>query len=165
MNAVGRVAAPGDDELSERAWQSRIANAVERCRANGWRLTPIRQRTLELVCRSTRVFKAYELLDRIGDAQVIASPMRVYRALEFLTRHGFVRHLKTINAFIWCDGPQQVAGFPFLICDHCESATALSDPDAGTQIIERASRYGFTVNPGTMELRGICRECTQRRAG
>ena len=68
MNAVGRVAAPGDDELSERAWQSRIANAVERCRANGWRLTPIRQRTLELVSRSTRVFKAYELLDRIGDA-------------------------------------------------------------------------------------------------
>ena len=162
VNDAGRTSAPDEDILPAAIGQSRVEDAVQRCRANGWRLTPIRRRTLELVSLSARPFKAYELLDRIGDEHVIASPMRVYRALEFLTGHGFVRHLKTINAFIWCASPQFMNDIPFVICDHCESAVALFDQDVCAMIVERAAWQGFEADLSTMELHGLCSICAEK---
>jgi Fur family transcriptional regulator, zinc uptake regulator len=140
--------------------QSQITIAMERCRANGWKLTPIRRRALMLMCQSDRPLGAYELLDRVGDGKTIPSPMRVYRALEFLTRHGFVRHLKSINAFVWCQQDHDVKDRPFLICDRCETAIPLTDTHAVELIRKSAARCGFKANIRTIEIRGLCSRCS-----
>lgn len=143
------------------ASQARLERAIERCRFNGWRLTPIRRRALESLCRANAPLKAYELIDRIGDDNRIASPMRVYRALDFLTGHGFVRHLKSINAFVWCDFAQEIRDVPFLICDRCGTTLPLTDPTLRRLLSERTEMRGFRADLETMELHGLCRACAE----
>lgn len=142
--------------------QSRLERAVDLCRTNNWRLTPIRRRAMELMCRTSGSLKAYQLIDHLGDAGSVGSPMRVYRALDFLTKHGFVRHLKTINAFAWCEFPAVTPETPFLICDDCGSVEALFDEKVRNFLDERSELVGFRVDQKKMELHGICRRCVER---
>ena len=140
--------------------RSEFDRATERCRANGWRLTPIRRHVMEQICGTHRTLRAYELTEWIGDDHRVAAPTRVYRALEFLTEHGFVRHLKSIGAFVWCGHRQGAQDAPYLICDRCGSAAALTDPAAQQSIREGISRLGFSVDLRTMELHGLCGDCS-----
>lgn len=157
---------PNDDmpqpNATQEACHSRLDRAIDRCRTNNWRLTPIRRRTMELMCRTSGSLKAYQLIDHVGDDRSTSSPMRVYRALDFLTKHGFVRHLKTINAFTWCEFPEATPETPFLICDDCGSVEALFDEKVRNFLHERSALVGFKVDLKTMELHGMCRQCVDR---
>lgn len=137
-----------------------IDEAIKRCEENRWRLTPIRLRAIELMCQSERPLKAYELLHVVSGDQRTASPMRVYRALDFLTTKHFVRHLKSINAFVWCASQDDAREAPFFICDQCGTAKPLSSPDVGALLRKRAAEQGFQAEPGTMEIHGLCEVCS-----
>lgn len=125
------------------------------------RMTPGRQRVLDLLTRAVRPVGAYELIDLLGaETGRRPAPISVYRALDFLVETGRVHRLASRNAFLACghahDAHQPVA---FLICDACgQVAERTSDAlvhDVGT--LTRAA--GFKPRAQVIEIAGRCSDC------
>jgi len=81
----------------------RIAAARTACEAAGERFTALRAHVLELIIEDGGAVKAYDLLDRLRPEVGSPKPPTVYRALDFLSRLGFVHRVEALNAFIACD--------------------------------------------------------------
>ncbi len=138
-----------------------VAAVASACQSRGLRLTPLRQRVLELIAAEEKPIKAYDLLDRLREEHGSAAPPTVYRALDFLLENGFIHKLESINAFVGCHHPDQVHQVPFLICDVCSSATELCDDRVAELLGAQAKERGFTARAQTLEVHGVCRACTK----
>ncbi|MFT4196448.1 MAG: Fur family transcriptional regulator [Pseudoxanthomonas sp.] len=140
-----------------------FVKAVQRaCQERGLRLTPIRQRVLELVAQAGRPVKAYDLLDQVRSSGGVGAdaPPTVYRALDFLMANGFIHKLSSVNAFVACHHPSSAQhSVPFLICDRCHSAVELEDREVVAQLEQRARELGFQPQAQTLEVHGLCEQC------
>jgi len=141
-----------------------LARAQAVCQARGERLTPQRRQVLELVWRSHRPVKAYDLLERLSTAGRRAAPPTVYRALEFLREAGLVHRLESLNAFIGCPRPDMRHSAQFLICTRCGAVAEMDDASLTAKIDANARRLGFKVDDEKIEVNGTCRECRERDA-
>ena len=73
-------------------------DAAERaCSEEGLRFTPLRRRVLEIVWSRHAPIGAYDILEEMREGSRAAAPPTVYRALEFLVEHGFVKRSKAIR--------------------------------------------------------------------
>lgn len=137
---------------------------VERaCLERGLRLTPLRAEVLRLVAEAARPVKAYDLLDRMRESHGSTAPPTVYRALDFLLGHGFIHKLESVNAFVGCHHPRtEQHSVPFLICDSCHSAVELEDEKIAAQLEAQARALGFQPQAQTLEVHGICAECSRK---
>ena len=68
------------------------------CQQHNARLTPTRQRVLELIWQSHRPLGAYDVLAQLAAEGQNAAPPTVYRALDFLQQHGLVHRIASLNA-------------------------------------------------------------------
>ena len=137
-----------------------FVHAVEAaCDARGLKLTPMRQRVLELIAASGKPVKAYDLLDQLRPDVVRAAPTQVYRALDFLIEHGFIHKLESINAYTSCHHPDQRHTVPFFICDECGNAIEFCDSKVAAQLIAHADALGFMPRAQTLEVQGVCAAC------
>jgi len=134
------------------------------CRAQGVRLTRLRQNVLELVWRDHAPVGAYALLDRLREEGRRVTPPTVYRALEFLIACGLVHRIESRNAFVGCGRPARPHGAQFLICRACTAIAELDDPAIAALIRKRAARLGFRAVRQTIEVEGLCPAC-QDQAG
>ncbi len=142
-----------------------VAAVAAACAERGLRLTPLRRRVLELIASEEKPVKAYDLLDRLKDEHGAAAPPTVYRALDFLLEHRFIHKLASINAFVGCHHPSEAHQVPFLICDVCASATELCDERVSRLLGDQARRLGFQPRAQTLEMHGVCAECSAAAAG
>ena len=133
--------------------------AEAECRRQGARLTPIRRRVLELVWEGHQPVGAYALLETLGREGWSAAPPTVYRALEFLQRHGLVHRVALLNAFIGCSRPGQPHAGKFLLCAGCGMAAELEDETIERAVAAAAERLGFSVARQTVEVEGLCPSC------
>lgn len=137
-----------------------FVQAVEvACTQRGLRLTALRREVLQLVADSRKPVKAYDLLDDLRDSHGSAAPPTVYRALDFLLEQGFIHKLESINAYVSCPHPTETHQVPFLICDTCESAEEVCDPQVAELIEAQAAQLGFQPRAQTLEVHGVCRRC------
>ncbi|HET7655797.1 MAG TPA: transcriptional repressor [Luteimonas sp.] len=143
-----------------------VAAVRRACSERGLRLTPIRERVLELVAGQGKPVKAYDLLEMLkpgasGDAVGAAAPPTIYRALDFLLANGFIHKLESVNAFVACHHPStEQHSVPFLICDRCHSAVELEDAQVVAALDERARALGFVPQAQTLEVHGLCARCS-----
>ncbi len=144
-----------------------LDHAEEVCRGRGARLTDSRRRVLELIWRSHAPIGAYEVLDGLRRDQPNAQPPTVYRAIDFLARQGLVHRIESRNAFVGCCSPETGQspdshghGGQFLICRACGAAAEMNDPRIEAAILSSARDAGFTVGRGTIEVEGLCPNCT-----
>lgn len=142
-----------------------VAEAI--CTREGARLTPLRRQVLELVWRSHEPIGAYDVLARLqrevqtdGTDGRPAAPPTVYRALDFLLKHGLVHRIESLNAYVGCAHPQQDHSGQFLICQECGNAAEIEDDAISKAIRDNARRIGFTVDRVTVEVSGRCPRCT-----
>ena len=140
-----------------------MAEAAEVCTARGARLTALRSRVLEIVWRSHRPLGAYAILEVLAADGRSPAPPTVYRALEFLTEHGLVHRLASLNAFIGCSQPGHPGTGEFLLCQRCGIAAELDDPRIRSAIQRTAVAEGFEIQEHTVEVSGLCPNC--QRAG
>ncbi len=140
-----------------------MAEAAEVCTARGARLTALRSRVLEIVWRSHRPLGAYAILEVLAADGRSPAPPTVYRALEFLTEHGLVHRLASLNAFIGCSQPGHPGTGQFLLCRCCGTAAELDDPRIRSAIQRTAVAEGFEIQEHTVEVSGLCPNC--QRAG
>ncbi|HRQ64763.1 MAG TPA: Fur family transcriptional regulator [Xanthomonadaceae bacterium] len=137
-----------------------LGEVEDACRSRGLRLTPIRRLVLELIARAKRPVKAYELLDQLKDRHAGAAPPTIYRALEFLLEHRFIHKLESINAFVGCHHPSREHQAPFLICDRCMATVELADDQVASMLQQQARELGFEPAGQTLEVHGVCAECS-----
>ena len=148
-----------DDHQHDHEPGGYLLEVARECESRGLRLTPLRERVLELIAREQKPIKAYDLLDRLRGERDGAAPPTVYRALDFLLEHGFIHKLASINAYTSCHHPGERHAVPFFICDVCANATELCDSRVSAMLIEQAKQLGFSPQAQTLEVHGICARC------
>ena len=88
---------------TSKAMQERLEAARSVVTGAGERFTPLRSHVLELIISDGGAIKAYDLLDRLSPDLGSPKPPTVYRALEFLSKHGLIHRVEALNAFIACE--------------------------------------------------------------
>ena len=141
-----------------------LDRAAESCARRGARLTEIRRRVLALVLEARGPLGAYALLDRLKAERANATPVTVYRALDFLLAHGLIHKIERLNAFIACtdDGEhahQHEHAAQFLICRSCGTVAELEDHSIAEAIDRAAEATGFRPDRATIEVEGSCAAC------
>ncbi len=140
-----------------------LATAARLCTKRGVRLTPLRQRVLELVWRGHAPVRAYDLLPRLSKKSTPAAPPTVYRALAFLLDQGLIHRIESLNAYVGCMHPEGTHGGQFLICGDCGAAAEVHDPRVDAAVARRAKELGFAVRRKTIEIEGVCPPCQRRQ--
>jgi Fur family zinc uptake transcriptional regulator len=101
---------------------SALAEARGLCQEKGVRLTPLRDKVLELVWQSHQPVGAYEVLAELGRQEDCpAQPPTVYRFLDFLLEQGLIHRLSSMNAYIGYPHPGEHHHSCFLICEGCRT--------------------------------------------
>ena len=142
--------------------QQALCCAENLCKKNGFRLTNVRKRVLELIWESHQALGAYTILEQLGQEGVKPAPPTVYRALDFLLEAGLIHRLNSLNAYIGCSHPKdEHHGSYFLICQHCRIVAEIHDGGIDQQIISFAKRENFSVCEQALEVSGICQNCRE----
>ncbi|KMW60235.1 Zinc uptake regulation protein ZUR [Candidatus Rhodobacter oscarellae] len=139
--------------------------AEAQCQAQGLRMTPGRRNVLELLLREHRALGAYEILDllRSKEDEMVKPPI-AYRALDFLTKHGFAHKIERLSAFVACAHPGENHSPAFMICRKCRAVDE-AHISLGQGALGAAARAtGFQVERTMVEVEGICANCTSASA-
>lgn len=137
-----------------------LSVAEARCAREGLRLTPVRRKVLEILVQEHRALGAYAILDLLRDAGFGSQPPVAYRALEFLTAHGFAHKIERQNAFVACAHPDAAHSPAFMICRKCDHvAEATASPVKGT-LGDAARAAGFQIEKTVVEAEGLCPACS-----
>jgi Fur family zinc uptake transcriptional regulator len=113
-----------------------------------------------MVWTEHRPVRAYDLLDRLRETRGRAAPPTIYRALDFLRDQGLVHRIESLNAYIGCGSPLSQHSGQFLICRECSAVAELDDPAIEKLIKKRANDAGFQVVGQTIEITGLCPQCS-----
>ncbi|MEM7074252.1 MAG: Fur family transcriptional regulator [Pseudomonadota bacterium] len=136
--------------------------AEARCARDGLRLTPVRRKVLELLLQEHRALGAYAILDLLRDAGFGSQPPVAYRALEFLTEHGFVHKIERLNAFVACAHPGEIHAPAFMICRLCDAVAEAHSTPAKGSLGAVARAVGFQIEKTVVEAEGVCPECADK---
>jgi len=136
-----------------------LTDARAICQRQNARLTPIRERVLELIWQSHKPLGAYDVLGELSSDGHNAAPPTVYRALDFLQQHGLVHRIASLNAFIGCTHAGEKHTGMFLICRACGNVLELTAPSVATEVRKAASEEGFRAENTTLEIAGLCPRC------
>jgi Fur family zinc uptake transcriptional regulator len=134
-----------------------LAAAEARCAADGLQLTPGRRRVLEILLREHRALGAYEILEQLRDGDRRPQPPMAYRALDFLTAHGFAHRIERLNAFVACNCPDRPHAPVFLICRGCDAVAEA--PGDRAALAPLAADADFALERAVMEAEGLCPGC------
>ena len=125
----------------------------------GAALTPLRRQVLEIVLESHRPMGAYDVLGQLARTGKRPAPPTVYRALDFLTRAGFVHRIDSLSAFVACFAPAKAHRSHFLLCRACGRAAEIEDTALDAALAKAARSGGFAPERETVEITGMCLEC------
>ena len=139
--------------------ETALDRAAALCQERGVRLTPLRRRVLELIWAGHKPLGAYDILDVLKGERRGAAPPTVYRALDFLLKHGLVHRIESMNSFVGCPDPDTPHGGQFLICRSCGLAAELNDSGIVSAIKKSSARAGFVVGRPIIEIEGLCPHC------
>ena len=139
-----------------------LADAVAMCEARGTRLTPIRAQVLELMLKSGRSLKAYELLEQMQVVHPNSKPATIYRALDFLAEQGLIHRLDAINGWTACQHIHSHHHDLLIVCTVCGMFKELSAPHISQELRELLATVGFSPNAPETEIRATCDACRQQ---
>ena len=145
-----------------------ISNAIHHaervCDANGTRLTPTRKKVLQLIWESHQAAKAYDLLEKIKPSLRGATPMTIYRALQFLQGQGLIHRVETLNAYVGCAhrNARQHEAQLLLICERCLQIEEEPANDLMEALEQEVGKHGFLAKRKTIEIYGACSACRAR---
>jgi len=132
------------------------------CKKNGFRLSNVRKRVLELIWESHQALGAYAILEQLGKEGVKPAPPTVYRALDFLLEAGLVHRINSLNAYIGCNHPKDSHhGSYFLICQHCHIVAEIHDKRIDEEVASLAERERFSISERALEISGTCQHCQE----
>lgn len=146
----------------EQCRQTALAKAKALCSARHLRLTPTRQRVLEILWESHRPIGAYDILEQLKADGLGTHPPTAYRALEFLVLNGLAHKLKAANAFIGCAHPGVSHTPYFMICSECSEIREFFDDKIAKSLEATLQDAEFTLKGINIEIEGYCKPCAHK---
>ena len=140
-------------------WAARVELS---CTRQGFQLTPMRRRVLDVFSESNSPLGAYAILEELsrrGGKQV--APPTVYRALEFFLAHGFVHRIESLNAYAPCEHLDHAHHGLLFICENCGRSEEIEDIKAMEAVAATAAEAGFRLRRVMIEAKGLCRKCAR----
>jgi Fur family zinc uptake transcriptional regulator len=131
------------------------------CQDQGLKLTPVRRRVAEILLAEHRAMGAYEILDVLRAEGLGSQPPVAYRALDFLSTHGFVHKIERLNAFVACTHPGASHSPAFLICRSCNKVAEADTSPVDDQLGRAAAAAGFQIEQAVVEAEGLCPDCAE----
>mgnify|MGYP006078917629 CR=1 FL=1 len=137
-----------------------LEQAKHVCQKRGARFTTAREQVFLLLCQHEGAIGAYDLLDELKATDPSAKPATIYRALDFLSKQGFVHKIESINAFVMChhfsecNHPVQL-----FICDQCNNVEEIQSNNLELALRSMADANGFTISHQIVEAHGTCKTC------
>ncbi len=135
--------------------------AEKHCAEKRLHLTPSRRRVLEILLEGHRSMGAYEILDRLRAEGLGSQPPVAYRALEFLTMHGFAHRIEGLNAFVACTHLSDTHSPAFLICRACNRVLEAEAGLTSGELGRAATEAGFVIERSVREAIGLCPACAR----
>jgi Fur family zinc uptake transcriptional regulator len=138
-----------------------LSQAKDSCQKRGTRFTLAREQVFKLLTQHNGAVGAYDLLDELKLIDPSAKPATIYRALDFLSKQGFVHKIESINAFVMChhfsecNHPVQL-----LICDSCGHVEEIQSSNLDLALRSMADATGFTISHQIVEAHGACQNCS-----
>ena len=142
--------------------RSLMRAAHDLCAERGLRLTPVREKVLELLLRSHAPLGAYTILSELAGSGFRAQPPVAYRALDFLVENGFAHRIEKINAFVACNQPRDGHTPVFMICNDCRQVAETSAKTQNPTLDRTAREIGFDIQRTVVEAEGLCAQCRDR---
>lgn len=142
-----------------RCRRSAMSAVASLCKERKLRLTPARQRTLEILLESHIALGAYDVLEKLAASGFGEKPPQVYRALGFLIEQGFAHKIEKLNTYVACAAPQICHHPCFMVCGQCGRVAEQSVPKASKQLAAAADRLGFSPLASVIEISGLCGQC------
>jgi Fur family zinc uptake transcriptional regulator len=139
--------------------EAALAGARAACAERGLRLTPVRQRVLEILLEEHAALGAYDVLRRLTDEGAGPQPPVAYRALDFLVANGFAHRIERLNAYVACTCPGEGHVAAFLICRGCGTVAETHAPALSETIRAQADALGFRIETPVVEIGGTCAGC------
>jgi len=147
-------------DLTESSSANLLLQAQQVCKKKGARLTKTREQVFLLLAKHEGAVGAYDLLAELKVLDSAAKPATIYRALDFLSKQGFVHKIESINAFVMChhfgdcNHPVQL-----LICDECGHVEEIQSNNFDLALRSMADTSGFTISHQIVEAHGSCSAC------
>ena len=145
--------------MTSRQIELALARAQRFCTDRGTRLTPIRQRVLELILKADQPMRAYTLLAQLEYERGKLGPPTIYRALDFLLAHKLIHRIETSNAFVACNDIEHSHTSQFVICEDCGATEEIRDSEIAENLRRLGEGRGFAVERQIIEARGLCPAC------
>lgn len=144
--------------------QAGVAAAVDACAAQGLQLTDVRRRVLEILLEKHQALGAYDILEVLRSEGLGSQPPVAYRALDFLTKHGFAHKIERLNKFVACSDIGGDHAPAFLICTGCDLVAEAHVDASNGQLTKAADGVGFTIQRAVLEAEGLCQTCREAMA-
>lgn len=138
---------------------SALTKAEQICLEQGQRFTAMRRKVFELVWQQHKPVGAYLILEQLQQQGRVAPPT-VYRALDFLLGLNLIHRIASLNAFVGCIHPGAAHQGYFLICSSCKACAELHTEAITREIDHSAGQCGFTVLERSVEVMGLCPDCS-----
>lgn len=139
---------------------AKLVKGVEAyCAENGIRFTEPRRHVLEIIASAKKPIGAYDVLEALGGYLADPKPPTAYRAIEFLSEHGFVHRIESLNAYVICGTDHRHHGSQFLVCDGCGAVIEAHLCQIPRDLAAQAEKQGFSLNRWNAELHGTCKDC------
>ena len=124
-------------------------------------LTRNQELVLGTLAHARAPLSAYDILDKLRD-DGLRAPLQVYRALEKLTERGLAHRLESLNAFVCCADAHchESGSIAFAICEKCGRVEEFAERAVEQKLMGWSKSAGFVPSRMTIELRGICRDCS-----
>jgi Fur family zinc uptake transcriptional regulator len=126
------------------------------------KLSPHNQKVFDLLHEAEKPLSAYEILDKLR-RHGFRSPPTVYRALDYLVKHGLVHRLESLNSFVACQHHEDHDHISqFVLCTSCGSVQELEDKSLLKLAKKLGEKFLAQVNKEVFELSGICHSCMRK---
>jgi Fur family zinc uptake transcriptional regulator len=129
-------------------------------------LSPHNRKVLDLLLQAGKPLSAYVILDKLRRYGV-RSPPTVYRALDYLVRHGFVHKLESLNSFVACQhGEEEEEGHisQFVLCTSCGTVQEIEDASLMKLAEKLSKKFLANISKEVFELSGTCHDCSAKAA-
>jgi len=142
---------------SQSAWAEATISSLS---ATGHRNGGARRAVIELLGSQQCCLTAQEIFDQLRSEGRRVGTASVYRALEQLTKDGYVQRID-IGAGTSRFEPIHADGVHHhhLVCDDCGKVEAFADDELERTLHKVEARTGYSVAGHDVVLRGACRDC------
>ncbi len=142
-----------------------LRNIEHYCIKHGHQLTKQRKSVLKIIANSKHPVGAYQIIEALSKKTgVPPKPPTIYRAIDFLTKHGFIHRIESLNAFTVFQDGEQHEGAQFLICDGCGSVIETQAHHMPRSAQAYIKEIGFKPKHWSVEIHGMCIICSESEA-